>query len=365
MSLITTLYHPITVAFLVIAIGLCIGKIRICGISLDLAAVLIVAVAIGWLLNAVNCISDVERLDSYMKMFSSLGTALFVSTVGISAGYSLNIKSTGKLFSVAVGAFMIGTAFLTMTIISKINTGISHSNLLGVLCGALTTTPGLSAVCERAGVASAEASLGYGSAYLFGVICTVLTVQILTRKEAAMTKKDLSFKDKVSNKAMFGGLLQISSVIVFGRLLGDITIPFINFSLGKSGGILCSGIVIGYLVGRLLKERSISKEQQGIIRNLGLVLFFVGNGIPAGMQIKNNFSVVTIFVGIVLTLLPIMAGLFICKVLLRKSNMDTATIIAGGMTSTPAIGVLSTKTEVLYDKYSFAYAGALLTIIFF
>lgn len=363
MSLIATLCHPITIAFLVISIGIFIGKIKIFNISLDLAAVLIAAVAVGYLLNTVNGILDVEQMDSYMKMFSSIGTTLFVSTVGITAGYSLNAKTTGKLSATVVGVIMIVSSFFVMRFISKVDIGVSYSNLLGVLCGALTTTPGLSAVCEQSNVISAEASLGYGSAYLFGVICTVLTVQILTKKEKVIKKINISNESKVPNKAMPCGLLQISSVIVFGRLLGNIIIPFINFSLGNSGGILCAGIVIGYFVEKFLKEQCILKEEQAIVKNLGLVLFFVGNGIPAGIQIKNSLSVASIFVGVVLTFVPIIVGWFICKVILRKSNIDTAVIISGGMTSTPAIGVLSSKYDISYDKYSFAYVGALTTIV--
>lgn len=363
MSLITTLCHPITVAFLVIAIGLCIGKIKACGISLDLAAVLIVAVVAGYLFSLTTAIVDTEQLNSYMKMFSMLGTSLFVSVIGIAAGYSLNTKSNGKLSSAVLGMLMVVSAFAGMWIISSIDIGISYSNLLGVLCGALTTTPGLSAICEKSDIVPEEASLGYGSAYLFGVIFTVLTVQIITRKADAVANTKSCVESKSQSKVIFGGLLQISAVIVLGRLIGELTVPYINFSLGNSGGILCSGILIGYLISKYLKGHCILKGQQSIIRNLGLVLFFVGNGIPAGMQIKNNFSVVSVLVGIVLTVLPIAVGWFICKVILRKSNTDIAAIISGGMTSTPAIGVLSSKTDVSYDKYSFSYVGALVAVI--
>ena len=363
MSVLLTLCHPITVAFFVITIGLCIGKVKICGISLDLAAVLIVAVTAGYFISLTNGVAVTEQLNSYMKMFSTLGTSLFVSVIGITAGYSLNTKSDGKLSSAVVGMSMIISAFAVMWIISKIDIGVSYSNLLGVLCGALTTTPGLSAVCEKSGVVPEEASLGYGSAYLFGVIFTVLTVQIITRKADAVNKAETCAKPKPQNKAIFGGLLQISTVIVLGRVLGELTVPYINFSLGNSGGMLCSGIFIGGLIGKHLKSYCILKEQQSIVRNLGLILFFVGNGIPAGMQINNNFSALSILIGILLTVIPITVGWFICKVILRKSNKDTAAIISGGMTSTPAIGVLNSKTDVAYDKYSFSYVGALITII--
>lgn len=363
MSLIAMFCHPITISFLVIAIGLCLGKVKVGGIGLDLASVLIVAVVAGCLLSRINGISNIDQMNSYMKMLSSLGTSLFVSAIGISAGYSLNTKAGGKLYSAALGMLMVLSAFIIMKIISIFEIDITYSNLLGVLCGSLTTTPGLSAVCEKNDIASEEASLGYGSSYLFGVICTVLAVQILTKKETVSKKAEKDIESNATSHALFGGLFQISTTIVLGRLLGCIKTPYIHFSLGNSGGILCTGIVIGYFVAKHLKKHCILKDQQSIIRNLGLILFFVGNGIPAGMQINRNYSPMAILIGIVLTVIPIATGWFVCRVILRKSNIDIASIIAGGMTSTPAISILSAKSTVSYDKYSFAYVGALIATI--
>jgi putative transport protein len=49
----------------------------------------------------------------------------------------------------------------------------------GLMCGALTSTPGLAAAIEASG--DAAASVGYGIAYPFGVLGVVLFVQVIPR----------------------------------------------------------------------------------------------------------------------------------------------------------------------------------------
>lgn len=56
-----------------------------------------------------------------------------------------------------------------------------YPTLLGVLCGALTSTPGLSSVCELIGTGSEEAVWSYGCSYLPGVIFAVFFAQLFSR----------------------------------------------------------------------------------------------------------------------------------------------------------------------------------------
>ena len=282
--------------------------------------------------------------------------------IGISAGYSLNKKDTFSIVSAFVGAAMIISSFLTMQLISLLNTGISKSNMLGILCGALTTTPGLSSVCEKNEIVIEDALLGYGNAYLFGVVCTVVTVQIIIRNKQIKTQT-YNYSSKSENNCSVNELIQLGLSVFCGKILGNLTIPIVQFSLGDSGGMLCAGIIIGFFSNKVFKINSSSKNSQITIKNIGLVLFFVGNGIPAGVQIKNGLSCISTLIGIILTIVPILTGIFICKVLLQKNNIDTATIISGGMTSSPALGVISSNKNISYDTYSFTYVGALITVM--
>ena len=162
------------------------------------------------------------------------------------------------------------------------------------------------------------------------------------------------------NKAALYGLLQIGCVVVLGRIIGNIEIA--NFSLGNSGGMLCVGIIAGIIVKKVNSLKSLTTKMLAPFRNMGLVLFFVGNGIPAGMQLTSGFEIKMIFYGVLLTTVPIISGMFLYKLFFKDSS-STATI-AGGMTSTPAIGVLVEKSiNISWSKYALAYFGALLTIV--
>ena len=364
MAMLSNLLSPLSVAFIVIIFGYLIGKIKFAKISLDLSGVLIVAVLTGWILSAIALHSSVVNVIEYetnMKFFSSFGTALFVSSIGLSTGGILDFREKKDMKAIAIGSLMVCSAFVVMKIISLLDKNISESKLLGVLCGALTTTPGLSTACELQNIVSNDVILGYGCAYLFGVIATVLFVQAISNKSMDISNKKSEIKEPHENKCALHGLLQIGGVIVLGRAIGNIEI--MNFSLGVSGGMLCVGIVVGVIVKKLFSTKSLTTTMVTPFRNMGLVLFFVGNGIPAGMQLTAGVELNMIFYGVLMTIVPIISGTVLYR-LFFKDRLP-ATTIAGGMTSTPAIGVLAEKhNNISLSKYALAYLGALITTIF-
>lgn len=360
MEFLKSFLSPLPIAFAVLIVGYFFGRIRFYGVSLDLAGVLIVAVAVGYILTSSEFFEkalNISELKGVMKTFSSLGTSLFVSVIGITAGYSLDLHNTKELKAVFIGSLMVASAFPVMKAIAFLDVDVSYSSLLGALCGALTTTPGLSAVNELPNVVVEEATVGYSGAYLFGVIATVLFVQLISRRSGVY---DETTQNTVTGKAALGGLIQIGIAVIFGRIVGSI--GFGGFSLGNSGGILCVGIVLGMIIKKLYPQKIATNKTIEIYRNLGLVLFFIGNGIPAGMSFCYAFEVKLILYGALMTIVPIAVGILLSRCMDRENS--TASVIAGGMTSTPAIGVLLQKhCRVQLDGYSMAYAGALLTIV--
>ena len=78
------------------------------------------------------------------------------------------------------------------------------------------------------------------------------------------------------------------------------------------------------------------------------------------LMVDGDFK--TIIYGVLLTIMPITVGVFLYKMFFNDSL--SATTIAGGMTSTPAIGVLVEKyNNISLSKYALAYFGALITIV--
>ena len=183
--------------FTAVAAGYLLGKVRIGGITPGSSGVLIVSVIIGAALSTLG-VGTGEAAGSF-SLLSSLGTALFVSCIGLSAGssFSLGAKRRG-IMCLLIGAGTTLVAFLFILAISRVFE-TDRSVLLGILCGSLTTTPALSALSGIEGVSQPLASAGYGAAYLFGVTVTVAAVQLTDRagKRSLMKR---SMADSASDK---------------------------------------------------------------------------------------------------------------------------------------------------------------------
>lgn len=365
MSGLANLLTPTILLFSIIVVGYFLGKLRVHEVSLDLSAILIVSVFVGYLLSRFHASVVNDAFESNMDLFSKLGTALFVSAIGISAGISTASGfSKRNVLSFFVGVIMVLAGFATMKLISCIDQSADNSLMLGVLCGALTSTPGLSSACEVNGVSRELAVLGYGSTYIFSVICVVVFVQLMTRNDSFMNKTSASAQDETSQVPSIQALIPICLAVVLGTVFGNMNLPRTSFSLGASGGILCMGLLIGLITRRIFTKIYIGiNKVLPIYRNLGLVVFFVGSGIPAGAQLVSTVNLKWIIYGILIVTTSLAAG-YMCSCLGKRSTKDCMSIVAGGMTSTPAIGVLLRKQHQSIDltAYSAAYVGALLTI---
>lgn len=358
---------PVGIVFSVIVIGYCIGQIKIRNISLDLSGVLIVAILLGKILINNSSTYDeksIVTLQTNMKFLSSFGTSLFVSVIGITTGYTFHTKKQKSGISFFLGSLMVFVSYFTMVLMTKLNADLNHSKMIGILCGALTTTPGLSAACDLDIFRSEDIVLGYSSAYFFGVIFTVLFVQALSTKAQQISAFENKQPAPLHNKTKFDALLPMGLSILIGGILGEFQLFRTEISLGTTGGILCCGIGIGYILKKCKPEKYPLAESMEPFRNFGLVLFFAGNGISAGIGITENIRISSFAYTVLLSLLPLIVGWFISRLLFPQNKAAAVSIVAGGMTSTPALGILIRQDkEVCLTPYSLAYTGALLTMI--
>ncbi|MDR7135273.1 putative transport protein [Lysobacter niastensis] len=105
-------------------------------------------------------------------------------------------------------------------------------------------------------------------------------------------------------------LLTLSAGMVLGLLIGKITVPVGDFSvgLGNAGGLLLSGILVSSLVSRLRFFGSTPNAARNILEDLGLVTFIAIVGINAGATLLEQLTgaiAVKIFVaGFVASTIP-------------------------------------------------------------
>lgn len=361
MTVMNTLLSPLPLLFLLISIGLAVGRVRIGRVSVGIAGVLFVAILAGFLIRLLPSEADAKQLtegQNAMQTYAGLGSALFVSVIGLETGLSIRNHAANAMAAFFIGAAMSASGALLMRLISALDPSVSLPSLLGILCGALTSTPGLTDVCERLGEASADAVLGYGCAYLPGVTLTVLSAQLFTRKQPS--SRACTIEATGSGDRIGATLILIGATAALGHLLGTIRVSCRRIFIGSTAGSLSAGL----LLGALFRRGDAAHEQRvsDICRTIGLVLFFAGTGFTTGVRMP-GFRPKAILYGILMTLTAVFCGALLCRMIPSARRPSAGFLVAGGMTSSPAYGVLAPMADKEdIGCFSFAYFGALLSL---
>jgi putative transport protein len=393
------------VVFAVLMAGYALGRITIKGISLGDAGVFIIALLVGALLFSVN---DAGQLifagsskpydfNAGLSILESFGLILFVTSVGFIAGpkffgnFKRNFKSyvlLGVIIILAGGLAAVGCIGLGEVI--GYGSSIKEQDgfvamIVGLLSGSLTSTPAFSAAKATVDAQyQGLVSVGHGIAYIFGVIGVVLFVQLVPKFAKAnmdeeraklVIKQEQDVRKAVSGKLFeidHMGIAAFSLAAILGSIFGQIKIPLSSeglsgtcFSLTTTGGCLLVSLVLGHF-GRIGKINIMpSTTTLKLFRELGLVLFLVGAGIPGGAEFVANFDPMYFVYGVVMTIFPLIAGYLFAKYVLKLSLLNNLGSITGGMTSTPALGTLiqTAGTEDVAAAYAATYPIALIAVV--
>lgn len=385
--------------FAVAAIGYVLGRITIKGVSLGTAGVFIVALLFGGLfynnLDASLLDASQKAVDAKqaLKIVENIGLILFVTSVGFIAGpkFFSNMKKNFKSYVLlgiiiifAGGIAAVGCIYLGRALGETDHQGFT-AMITGLLSGALTSTPAFSAA--KATVADNYVDLvtvGNGIAYIFGVIGVVLFVQLVPKIVGANMEEERAKLTQVSDagqkKQYTGKLIELDSfgigafalAAIIGIVVGMIKIPLTSaglsgttFSLTTTGGCLLVALVFGHF-GRCGKI-SIMPVQSTlkVFRELGLMLFLMGAGIPGGAKFVEYFNPMYFVYGAIMTIIPMILGYLFARYVLKISLLNTLGSITGGMTSTPALGTLINVagTEDVASAYAATYPIALIAVV--
>lgn len=390
---ITSVTFLVFTVFLIATVGYLLGRITIKGISLGTAGVFVIALLYGCFFYdnlGENFMSNgVSYVKNALKIVDTLGLVLFVSSVGFIAGpnffgnFKKNFKSyvlIALIVILAGGLTCAGCIFVDSKISDEPVENIA-SMLVGLLAGALTSTPAFSAakttVAERVNGEILEdyVTVGYGIAYLFGVIGVVFFVQLMPKFMKADMKRErdllISADSRGSKKEYKGklmemddfGLMPFSLAAIVGVFVGSI--KFGNFSLTTTGGCLLMSLIFGHF-GRIGKISIMPKDSTlKVFRELGLMLFLIGSGVAGGANFVEYFKGIYFVYGIIMTIVPMIIGFLFAKYVLKMSLLNNLGSITGGMTSTPALGTLisTAGTENVASAYAATYPAALISVV--
>lgn len=233
---------PPLLIFTIIGLGYFLGRIRIRGFQLNVAAVLFVGLGFG--------IWDAQTFALPEPIYM-IGLILFVYSVGLQSGpafFTIFRERGLRMNTLAIGALIFSFA---VTILLGWILRIPSELLAGVYAGALTNTPSLAAATDSVLEIAANATwtaeltaskvsaptLGYSISYPFGSIAVILAMQFFAwflrvsfsderqaLQEQLSAKQNLQVKEfRVTNPNLFGkkmeeARLTILTGLIFSRL---------------------------------------------------------------------------------------------------------------------------------------------------
>jgi len=246
----------------VIAIGVVLGKIKVMNISLGITFVLFTGIAVGHFGFGINHkVLDIAR---------DFGLILFVFSIGLQVGpgFFASFRKGGvTLNMMAMGVVVLGA---TATVLLHIITGVSMPVMVGIMSGAVTSTPGLGAAQQavievyagKTGFLIPDISLGYAVAYPFGVLGIIITILLIKR----ITKTDIA--DEL--KGYFE--LQHPEKSLPERISILITNPVIE---GRKVTELKEFLAHDTVVSRIFHDGKVSGVNSGSELHLGDIVHFV------------------------------------------------------------------------------------------
>lgn len=161
------------IIFLVIGLGLLLGKIKWQGISLGISAIMFSWILFWHLGYHIN-----PELSEFLKDF---GLILFVYAIGIQVGpyFFSSFKNEWLTFNILAVSTVLVWGWLT--ILLQYFSGIGVDNFVGIMSGAVTNTPGLwAAKSVLADIARASQTVfsdptnAYALSYPFGVLWVII-----------------------------------------------------------------------------------------------------------------------------------------------------------------------------------------------
>lgn len=168
--------QSLIVLLLTICSGVFLGRTKIANVSLGVSGVLFTGLLLGHLGYRIS-----GDLSDFTRDF---GLILFVYAIGLQVGPSFfsSFKSEGLKYNLlALFGVLMGAG---MTLLLFRSTSLSIENLVGIMSGAVTNTPGLGAAkstideLKASGLSGpfSDPAIGYAIAYPIGVLGIILTL---------------------------------------------------------------------------------------------------------------------------------------------------------------------------------------------
>ncbi len=219
----TGVAHSIFIYSLVIAVGVLLGKVKIFGISLGATFVLFVGLLAGHFGFAID--------ESTLKFIQEFGLILFIFSIGLQVGPSF--FSSFKHGGLTLNVLAIGIIALNIVVALAIffaDGDLRANELVGILSGAVTNTPGLGAAQQTlietlpsgASAMNEAMSMGYAAAYPLGVVGIILSmIAVKAIFKIGVDKEAKEIEDEKTNSQLQPHLVtyKVTNKLIIGSTI--------------------------------------------------------------------------------------------------------------------------------------------------
>ena len=213
-----TFIQAVMILSLICASGIALGNIKVFGVSLGVTFVFFAGIIAGHFGVTVN--------PEMLALAQNFGLILYIYSLGLQVGpgFFSSFKHGGVKLNLLTFALIITGSLMAMLIFWT--TGISASDTVGLLAGAVTNTPMLGAgqqallqMSPDNTDAANNMAMACAVAYPFGLMGMVISVIILKKVFAPKSKGKASEK---SSDNTFVAEYQVSNPAIFGKTIMEI-----------------------------------------------------------------------------------------------------------------------------------------------
>lgn len=252
--------HIVLLYSFVIAVGVLLGKIKFFGVSLGVTFVLFTGIVCGHFGLTGN-----TQILTFLQDF---GLILFVFCIGLQVGPSF--FSSFKKGGIAMNLVAMGIVALNIVVAVALYYGLNGQielpMMVGILCGAVTNTPGLGAANEalsQLNYNGPQIAMGYACAYplgVLGIIGSIIAIRYICRINLKKEEEDIA-KEEAANPHLTPRMMHLE---VHNEALAGKTLLQVRDFMGRD--FVCS---------RILQNGHVSIPNRDTVFHLGDQLFVV------------------------------------------------------------------------------------------
>ena len=252
--------HIVLLYSFVIAVGVLLGKIKFFGVSLGVTFVLFTGIVCGHFGLTGN-----TQILTFLQDF---GLILFVFCIGLQVGpaFFSSFKKGGIAMNLVAMGIVALNIVVAVALYYGLNGRIELPMMVGILCGAVTTTPGLGAANEalsQLNYNGPQIAMGYACAYplgVLGIIGSIIAIRYICRINLKKEEEDIA-KEEAANPHLTPRMMHLE---VHNAALAGKTLLQVRDFMGRD--FVCS---------RILQNGHVSIPNRDTVFHLGDQLFVV------------------------------------------------------------------------------------------